>query len=153
MRVATEPVRCPPDASGASGAPVGGGRGPGMATVSWGFLGSGLVAVLGLLLLDDPVRGWLFVAIVVATTVAAAVALRARPDARGPLHPLLVGLLLVAPAYALWYPGRLAWGLDVGDPSIVDVLFLVGYVAFIVVSGTWSASRAARTHGSRCSTA
>ena len=39
------------------------------------------------------------------------------------------------PAYALWYPLRLAWDLELPNPGITDVLFLSAYALFLLGLG------------------
>ena len=96
------------------------------------FLAVGLPACAVVAVAGEPLRGWLLVALIVATALAGVVSLRADPDRRNPAWFLTAGAVLLVPAYILWYPARLQWHLDLGSPSIADWLFLAGYAAFIV---------------------
>jgi diguanylate cyclase (GGDEF)-like protein len=108
------------------------------------LLGGVAVALLGVV--DDPVRGWLFVAILAAAAGAATLAARVAITETGgwgdPTVPVAAGLLLLVPAYVLWYPGAVAWDLQLGTPSITDALFLPAYGCFL-----WSMLRLVRLRG------
>jgi diguanylate cyclase (GGDEF)-like protein len=102
------------------------------ARASRAFLVAGAVAVSGMAVAPEPLRGWIFVAILVAATAAVAVAVRRAQSSSNPSWLLLVGAVVLVPAYVLWYPAKLQWDLELGSPSITDVLFLASYAAFIV---------------------
>ncbi len=102
------------------------------ARASGWFLAVGSVACLLVATLGEPARGWLLVALVVATAGAGVFAVRRSPHARQPSWLLLAGSVLLVPAYVLWYPARLAWNLELGSPAITDWLFLAAYASFLL---------------------
>ncbi|MGK2950417.1 MAG: diguanylate cyclase domain-containing protein, partial [Acidimicrobiales bacterium] len=95
------------------------------------FLLAGLIVAALMVVAGEPVRGWLLVALVVAAAGAGVVAVRRNPARDNPAWLLLFGAVLQVPAYALWYPARLEWDLELGNPGITDVLFLAGYVCLV----------------------
>jgi diguanylate cyclase (GGDEF)-like protein len=96
------------------------------------FVAAGSVACVAVVVAGEPLRGWLVVALNAAAAGAGVVAVRRDPSAHNPAWALLVGATLLVPAYVLWYPGALEWGLDGGTPAPSDWLFLAGYAAFLV---------------------
>ena len=95
------------------------------------FMSVGLVACAAMVVVGEPVRGWLLVALVTATAGTAVVAVRRRRSAGNPEWLLLVGTVLLVPAYTIWYPLTLRWDLRLGSPAITDWLFLGAYAAFV----------------------
>jgi diguanylate cyclase (GGDEF)-like protein len=108
------------------------------------LLGGIAVALLGVV--GEPVRGWLFVGILATTAAgsvyAARLAVAERFGWHDPTVPVAAGLLLLLPAYVLWYPGALAWDLHLGSPAITDALFLPAYGCFL-----WAMVRLVRLRG------
>ncbi|HEX4903071.1 MAG TPA: GGDEF domain-containing protein [Acidimicrobiales bacterium] len=95
----------------------------------------GLVLAATSAVVDDPLRGWLLLALCAATAVAGIVSVRREPDRANPAWFLAAGAVVLVPAYALWYPLRLAWDLDLPNPGITDVLFLSAYGCFLLGLG------------------
>ncbi|MEO7573913.1 MAG: hypothetical protein ABIX10_15905, partial [Acidimicrobiales bacterium] len=102
------------------------------ARASRAVLVGGAAVCAGVVVAGEPLRGWLLVALIVAATGAAAVATRRNPSRQNPAWCILLGAALLVPAYVLWYPAKLRWGLELGNPAITDGFFLAGYVAFLV---------------------
>jgi hypothetical protein len=105
---------------------------PRVQTGTWSsaFLAAGTAAAVALDVLDGAARAWLFVAICIATSAATVAGLRRLPRGTGAL--LVLGMVLLLPAYVLWYPGAVAWRLDLGSPSVTDALFIAAYLAFFL---------------------
>ena len=96
------------------------------------LLGAGLVIAVLAALVDRSVGSWLYLVPLVAAAVAGVVAVR-REGATDPSTTFLTaGVFVLIPAYVLWYPARLAWDLELGEPAITDALFLAGYVCFLI---------------------
>jgi signal transduction histidine kinase/DNA-binding response OmpR family regulator len=121
------------------GAPPPQQRPPSSEATSWGqaipcltFLVVGCVGVAMMQVVDGAARGWLLVALNVAGAAAAATSSRRQRLVE--LRPgvlLLLGLVLLVPAYTLWYPLTIQLGLTPPTPSAVDALFLAAYGCFI----------------------
>jgi diguanylate cyclase (GGDEF)-like protein len=117
-------------------------RAAGSSRASAAFLAVGLVGTAVVALGEDPLRGWVFLALMVSAACCGVVAVRRDPSPSNPAWWVLAGAVLLVPAYLLWYPGALRWGLQLGSPSVTDWLFLGGYACFLVALG-----RLLRTRG------
>jgi len=95
------------------------------------FLLLGLIVAAITVLAPEPVRGWLVVLAAGASAGAGTVAVRRDPSWRNPMWFFALGSCLLVPAYLLWYPATVQWGLTLTSPSVTDALFLGAYASFL----------------------
>ena len=68
---------------------------------------------------------------------------------RDPTVTVAAGLLLLLPAYVLWYPGALAWDLHLGTPAITDAPRHASRASPSTTSGSGCAIRTSRARTRR----
>jgi diguanylate cyclase (GGDEF)-like protein len=94
------------------------------------FLGIGAIVCAVVAVSGEPLRGWVFLTPLLGAVVASALAVRRDPSPANPTWFLLAGAVLLVPGYVLWYPAKVQWHLQLGDPAITDWFFLAAYAAF-----------------------